>query len=186
VEEDRRRWDERHTGRDRPNPAAPEGLHDRPDLLAIVPAAGRALDVACGAGATSLWAAQRGLHVLAVDVSPVAVGLLGSTAHDLGLDERIDARVVDLDGGLPAEASGCDLVICQRFRDERLYPPLLAAVAPGGLLVVTVLSAVGADDPGPFHAPAGELPAAFSRPGSEVLRSEEGGGVASIMVRVNP
>jgi SAM-dependent methyltransferase len=186
VEEDRQRWDDRYKDQDRVDPAPPEALRDRGDLLAIVPAAGRALDIACGRGAAALWAAQRGLHVLALDVSPLAVGKLRSAANEAGLDERIEARVVDLDDGLPDDATGFALVICQRFRDPRLYGPLFAALAPGGMLVVTVLSEVGATETGPYHAPAGELQAAFTRPGAEVLRHEEGGGVASIVVQLAP
>ena len=48
--------------------------------------------------------------------------------------------------------------------------------------MVTVLSAVGADEPGPFHAPAGELARAFSRPDVDVAFSAEADGQASVVV----
>lgn len=43
------------------------------------------------------------------------------------------------------------MVVCQRFRDAALYRPLAAALAPGGLLLVGVLCAVG-DTAGPSRA----------------------------------
>lgn len=183
MDDDRRRWDERYADRPPAAPAPPEAFDERPDLLALVPTSGRALDVACGPGPTVLWAARRGLEVVALDVSPVAIALLTEAAAALGIADRLDARVADLDDGLPAGASGFALVVCQRFRGRDLYPVLLEAAAPGGLVVVTVLSTVGAADPGPFHAPPGELAAAFDRPDAEVLHLTEADGVSSVVVR---
>jgi SAM-dependent methyltransferase len=183
MDDDRRRWDERYEGHPGASPSMPEALAGRDDLLALVPTSGRALDVACGPGPTALWAAARGLDVLALDVSPVAVALLERRARELGVAARIEARVVDLDAGLPPGAAGCDLVVCQRFRGVDLYPRLLAAARPGGLVVVTVLSTVGAADPGPFHAEPGELIATFQGLGAEVLHHVEADGVASVVVR---
>jgi hypothetical protein len=71
--------------------------------------------------------------------------------------------------------------VCQRFRDPARYPELAARLAPGGLLVVTVLSEVG-EGPGPFRAPAGELRAAFG--GLEVLHHAERDGEAGIVARL--
>ena len=96
-----------------------------------LPEPGLCLDVACGLGRQSLWAAAHGFDVVAIDVSPAAIGALRASAAERGLDGRIDARVVDLDDGLPADvADRCALVICQRFRDPRLYPALADAAAP--------------------------------------------------------
>ena len=54
------------------------------------------------------------------------------------------------------------------------------AVAPGGLLAITVLSEVG-DAPGPFRAAAGELTAAFAQ--LETIASGECGGYAWLLAR---
>jgi SAM-dependent methyltransferase len=188
MDEDRTRWDARYTVR-REGPAssavAPEALALLDEATrAQLPTTGRALDIACGTGAQSLWLAERGLDVLALDVSPVAVELTGIAAHTHGCAERIDARVHDLDAGLPPDAAGASIVVCQRFRDPALYPLIAAALRPGGVAMVTVLSAVGLDGvPGEFHAPPGELERAFTADGFDVLAGAEADGLASIVVR---
>lgn len=155
----------------------PKGL----DGVALPPG-GRCLDVACGLGEQSLWAASHGFDVVAIDASPVAVASLCAAAAAHGL--TVDACVVDLDEGLPTEVVGaCALVICQRFRDPRLYGALATAVAPGGVLVITVLSQVGAESPGPFHAPPGDLLDGFGTSGLEILRHEETAGEATLVAR---
>jgi hypothetical protein len=124
------------------------------------------------------------LDVVAVDVSPVAIDLLRAAAARDGCSGRVDARVHDLDTGLPADIMGVDVVVCQRFRNRERYADLVAVLATGGLGFVTVLSVVGLDgEAGPFHACAGELAAAFDAPGLDVLGAAEGDGVASIVFR---
>ena len=148
-----------------------------------LPAPGLCLDVACGLGGQSLWAAANGFDVVALDVSPAAIAALRAAAAAHGLEHRIDARVVDLDDGLPADVHGrCALVICQRFRDPRLYTAIADAAGPGGLVVITVLSAVGATA-GPHHAPPGELAEAFGALDVEVVRSVEANGEATLVAR---
>jgi hypothetical protein len=132
----------------------------------------------------TLWIAQLGLQVTALDVSDLAIGRLQAAAAASGLSDRIDVRTVDLDEGLPVELQELDLVVCQRFRDPALYRPIIDRLRAGGLAVVTVLSGVGADDPGPFHAAAGELTTAFGADERcEILRQFEGDGVAHVVVR---
>lgn len=170
MRSDAERWNARHAAADDAGPHPPDLLRGREHLL---PPGGRALDVACGRGAVARWLAARGFEVDAVDVS--AVGLAAAAAPGVRTIEH------DLDDGLPPRCTGpYDVVVCQRFRDPRLYPQLTAVLAPGGLLVVTVLSEIGVG-PGPFRAPAGELRAAFS--GLEILVDVEGGGEAGLVAR---
>lgn len=143
-----------------------------------MPTSGRALDLACGTGAQSLWLAERGLDVVALDVSPAAIDLLSQAADTAGLD--IDARVHDTDCGLPADLDDLDVIVCQRFRSVDLYGQLVSRLAEGGVLLLTVLSAVGSEG-GRFHAAAGELIDAFGR--HDVVHHAEGDGLASIAVR---
>jgi SAM-dependent methyltransferase len=173
---DRQRWDDRHAGAGPAEPAPPALLDAHLDRL---PAGGSALDVACGRGATAVWLAVRGFAVDALDVSPVALRATARLAAAHGVAERVRVREHDLDAGLPSvPAPGYQVVVCQRFRAPALYPALAAALAPGGLLAVSVLSRVGGGD-GPYRAAPGELAAAFA--GLRVLAHREGDGEAALL-----
>jgi SAM-dependent methyltransferase len=149
----------------------------------LLPTSGTALDVACGLGAQTLWLAERGLRIVALDVSPVAIAAITDAAAAAGLSHRVSAAVIDLDAGLPTEPGTVDVLVCQRFRQPALYAEFVERLAPGGVGIVTVLCEVGADSPGTFHAPSGELTAAFDRPGIDVLHHDERDGQATIVFR---
>ena len=190
MEADRNRWDERWSAAgvepDQIDPVAPDVIDAHPELLEQLPAEGAALDLACGIGAQSLWMAARGLTVSALDVSPVAVDITARSGAQHGF--TVDAAVWDTDEGLPAELDGLAMIVCQRFRASDLYLGLVQRLRPGGILILTVLSAVGLDGtPGAFHAPAGELTNAYRAAAAagtiEVLVDDERDGQASIVVR---
>ena len=171
-ERDAERWDARHAAAADVGPLPPDVLRGHEGL---VPSSGRALDVACGRGAASVWLARRGLVVDAVDVSAVAL----AAARRLSADVRWWQH--DLDAGLPPACVGpYDVVVCQRFRDPALYPALIAVLAPRGLLVITVLSEVD-EGPGPWRAPPRELLDAFA--GLDVLVHREANGEATLVGR---
>ncbi len=181
--EDGERWDARYVDRRLElQPAPPDALATA-DLVDRVPTSGQALDVACGLGAQSIWMAQRGLDVTALDVSAEAVGRVDAAARRHSVHGRITAVAIDLDDGLPDDLTGLDVIVCQRFRDQRLYPEFLARLAPGGLLIVTVLSQTGASDPGSFHAPPGELRSEFDVEGCTILHHAEADGQESIIAQ---
>ena len=179
AEGDRRRWDERYAT-DGPPPVS---AIESPDILArhadLLPTAGRALDLACGQGCGAVWLARRGLEVWGLDVSAVAIGQARDLAHLAGVGDRCRFDVVDLDDGLPA-GPPVDVILCHKFRDRRLDRAIIERLAPGGLLAIAALSEVGAA-PGPFHAVAGELPAAFA--GLNVIAGGEGQGHAWLLAR---
>jgi SAM-dependent methyltransferase len=182
--DDGARWDARYRDAPAPAPRAPDGLGGLIGLEDALPDGGRALDVACGLGAVTLWAAGQGFAVDALDVSPVAVEQLTARAATLGLDGQVRARVVDLTGGLPTDVAGpYDLVVCQRFRDRAVLRSLPVLLGPGGVLVVTVLSEVGAAGPSRFAAGPGELSRLARTSGHRVLRDVEGDGEATIVLQ---
>jgi SAM-dependent methyltransferase len=179
ADEDRVRCDAKFAARGAPpDPHPPDGLRDH---LELVPVRGGVLDVACGAGRHAVWLAMRGLAVDAVDISAEGLRLGSELADRNGVADRVRWLRHDLDDGLPAEVMGrYDLVLCERFRDPRLYRPMVDRLGPGGLLVVTVLSEVGGG-PGRFRAPPGELAEAFGD--LELLVDVEGSGEASVVAR---
>jgi SAM-dependent methyltransferase len=180
MREDADRWNERYGDRLPGEPRPPKGVS-----ALELPSGGLCLDVACGLGEYAVWAALNGFDVIALDASAAAVDATRRLAADHEVSGLIDARVHDLDAGLPdGVEGGCALVICQRFRDVALFPRLVDALEPEGVLVVSVLSQVGLDrDPGPHHAPPGELSIAFSQLDVDILSHHEANGVATLVAR---
>lgn len=186
AEEDAARWDARYAGLDdrRVSAQMPIALmHADESVLAELPVSGAALDVGSGLGAQTLWLAERGMHVEALDVSRTAMTSLMVAATAAGFAERVVGSVHDLDSGIPAGLGLFDVIVCQRFRAPHLYESLLAHLRPGGWLIMTVLSETGASDPGEFHAPPGELTLFFDRPGCSLAAHHEADGEESIVLR---
>lgn len=183
AEADRVRWDARHSGA--APCVAPPLLPPRTARSIVLPRVGRALDVACGTGGVSIWLAQRGLDVTAVDISPVGLDALRGAATEHGV--ILDTMVGDLSHRLPTELDNSvfDLIVCQRYRAPELYPCLVSALRPGGLLVITVLSEVGhTGGPSKFRAPPRELIETFTKfPQLEVVDWTEGNGVSTLVAR---
>jgi SAM-dependent methyltransferase len=178
-EADRHRWDERYVAKGPPplsSVALPSVFAGHADLF---PTAGRALDLACGQGTGSVWLASRGLQVVGLDVSPVAISHARELAQRAAVGNRCRFDVVDFDGGLPA-GTPVDVILCCKFRDPRLDRAIIERLSPGGLLAIAALSEVGAS-PGPFRAAAGELSAAFA--GLDVIGSDERDGQAWLLAR---
>ena len=107
------------------------------EIEAAVP--GRALDVGAGEGGDAVWLAEHGWAVTASDVSQRALDRIATVASERGLTiacHHADANSLD---AYPTESF--DLVSTQyaaipRTPDNRGITNLLAAVAPGGTLLV--------------------------------------------------
>ena len=128
-------WNERYEGEpsrygQEPNEVVVQILDDvRP---------GRVLDVACGQGRNSVWLAQRGHDVTALDVSDVAIAQARSVAESRGVDMAFE--VADFLRWDPP-AHGFDLVLLSYFQlplelRRPAHQKATAAVAPGGRVVL--------------------------------------------------
>jgi tellurite methyltransferase len=122
-------WDERYReGRGMPEEPSALLVQNR----ALLPAAGRALDIAMGSGRNALYLASLGFSVTGVDVSTVAVELSREKAARLGL--AVEAIVADLENyRLPADTY--DLIINFHYLQQSLAGPIMRALRRGGLLV---------------------------------------------------
>lgn len=177
TERDRLHWDEKYSGEG----FAPDHAPGPPGVFAayeqLFPKSGHGIDLACGRGMAAVWLATRGLTVLGVDVSPVAVRFARDLAERSGVGDRCRFDVLDLDVGLPDGPPG-DAIVCHLFRDTRLDKAVIERLAPGGLLAMAVLSEVD-HGPGPFRVARGELRAAFSA--LTTIAEGEVGGLAWLL-----
>lgn len=147
--------------------------------MEVFPTAGRALDLACGQGCGTVWLARRGLDVLGLDVSAVAISQARDLARRTGVSDRCRFDVFDLDAGLPT-GPPVDLILCHKFRDRGLDQAIIERLAPGGLLAIAALSDVDAAR-GRFRTSPGELTAAFAE--LNLVAAGEGQGCAWLLAR---
>ena len=127
---DRLRWNAKYGGAFAPSftphPLAVRALSmDLPD--------GPVAELACGPAGAALLAAATGRRVTAVDVSDVALGMLGEAARRRGLDQLITLVPADLATWRPA-ARSCALVLCTGFWAAEVFTAAVHAVAAGGLV----------------------------------------------------
>jgi len=131
---DQLRWDARYAGSTpsfQPHPLAGQALG--PDLPGGPVPAGPVADLAAGPSGSALLAAALGRRVTAVDVSAVALDLLGQEAHRRGLAGRITLVHADLASWQP-DPAGYSLVLCTGFWDPAVFAVAARATAPGGVL----------------------------------------------------
>ncbi|MFI6685924.1 class I SAM-dependent methyltransferase [Streptomyces sp. NPDC050485] len=131
----RAEWDNRYADRQQLWSGRPNGA-----LVAEVAglAPGRVLDVGCGEGADAVWLARGGWDVTALEVSGVALERAAGHARDAGVAIHwVHAALTEAQFA-PASF---DLVSAQypallRTPDAAAERALLAAVAPGGVLLL--------------------------------------------------
>lgn len=128
-ETDRKKWDERYASgayaaRTHPTPLLADWIDALPR--------GRALDVACGAGRNSLFLAEHGYAVDAVDISSVAL----ERARASAAERRLDVNWIEMD--LETESppgDHYDLIVIVRYTHPTLVADLVGRLADGGFLL---------------------------------------------------
>jgi ribosomal protein L11 methyltransferase len=99
---------------------------------------GRVIDAGCGSGILALSAAKLGFgEIAAFDNDPLAVDVSKENAQLNGLAGRVDFYVGDLVTGLAGRSAGLVLANIQADVLMRFVRELLAAVSPGGQLVLS-------------------------------------------------
>lgn len=150
-----------------------EPAHVLSENAHLLPASGRALDLACGRGGNALFLAQRGFKTDAWDISQVAITRLKTRAKELGLD--IEALVCDVENvEFPRESF--DAVVVSRFLARSLAEPIAATLKRGGLLFYQTYTRERVSSSGPsnpaFLLAEGELLALFRQLRVVVYREE--------------
>ena len=96
----------------------------------LVPAEGTVLDLACGAGRHSRLFLARGNKVVALDIDT-------SDLADLAANPKLETIEADLEDGRPFPLQGrCFAsIVVSRYLYRPLFPALIDALAPGGILI---------------------------------------------------
>jgi tellurite methyltransferase len=158
TELDREKWNKRYRGG-----AYAERLHPSAILehwIDSIPV-GRAMDVACGAGRNTLYLAQRGFKVDAIDISGEALERARTAAAQMHLD--VNWLEHDLDEKLELDTS-YQLILIVRYVNLPLVRQMATNLAPGGFLVceqhlLTAADVIGPTNPA-FRVSPGDLVAA--------------------------
>jgi len=165
---DREKWDRRYA-EDSNRKGNPVSLLQ--DWLPRL-AAGKALDVACGAGRNAIALARAGFRVDAIDISPVGLELARREAERLGLD--INWIEHDLEQPYAFDTD-YDLIVVLWYVNLPLIAKLGDCLAPGGYLLCEehlVAEGVLAGPENPhFRVAPGALEAAAQ--GLDILLYEE-------------
>lgn len=188
-ERDRERWNRKFAGSDYIYGTEPSRF--LADNVALLPASGRALDVAAGEGRNAVYLARLGLEVDAVDISEVGLDKARRLADEAGV--TISTIVADLKDYIP-ERNQYDVVVVINFLQRDLIDDLKAALKPGGILVYETYTAAQLEIPGAhrlrreYLLEPGELRSMFG--GFEILEyreiSDDNRAVASLIARKPP
>jgi len=105
----------------------------KPDELSV-------LELGCGDGHAACYLARLGSHVIAVDALASAISVAKKRAVALGLDDRVEFRLDDMDGW-PIGINRYDVVIaiqCLQYLFDRTihrFHDVINSIKPGGFLV---------------------------------------------------
>jgi len=189
MEDERKCWDLRYS----------EGSHAsvEPDpflefafkefIQPLFPAAGTAVDIAGGIGRHAIWLARRDWRVKLADISAVAIEKARYNAG--AFRSRIQFEVANLAKFKASLTRRYDMVLVFFYLERKIFPELLKALRPGGLLIYkTYTERQRESGGGPSHPMhllrQGELLRTF--PGMDVLFYDEtirGRGVAEFVGR---
>lgn len=123
MREDRLRWNRKHCAQQ-----AEDGPCQTVQRFVGLATVGRALDIAAGTGADSLFMAQRGFLVEAIDISDQAI------FRYMPRHPNMQPICADLDQfEIPRDRY--DLIINLRYLNRRLFPYIEEALRPAGLLI---------------------------------------------------
>ena len=188
--EDRQKWDQRYQAADF-EVGSPSAVVQRliQRMLASLVAenadpAGQAaahrhrlkvLDVAAGAGRHSVWLAQQGWDVTALDISAPGLELAAARARDAGVP--LNTFCLDLDEA-PLPTGPWDLVLTTMFVDRTLPRRAVDVLSDIGCFVYVQPTQKNlerhAKPPADFLLLEGELPGLIAAAGLELLHYEEG------------
>jgi tellurite methyltransferase len=161
-------WEEKYRSEERGKEEAPTALVVE---IAAKLATGSAIDLACGAGRNTLYLADLGWNVTAVDGSEKAIELVQLRSATRGL--QVHTKVADLTApDFTLQPAEFDLVLIAYYLQRDLLAKVKAAVRPSGVVVAIAHTPESGEKWSEKRAAPGELRNLFN--GWELLWEYEG------------
>jgi len=173
MEDDRIKWDSRYAAEGfflGPHPSP--FLMERIDLIKSVCPGRIALDIACGEGRNSIFLARQGFSVTGIDISTEGI----VKASRWAVAERLEIAFLVADLETYEFTGNWDLIINFNFLLRGLIPRAVAALNPGGVMVVdTILDSpfLPGEHTKAYLLQPGELKGLFADFPGKVLQYEE-------------
>jgi len=95
----------------------------------------KALDIACGAGKNSIYLAQNGFEVDALDIAKIALDSLNSHAKEKNLSDLINTTLIDLDDYTPPPDT-YNLAIMSNYLDRDFIEKTKQSLKSDGIFIV--------------------------------------------------
>jgi len=112
----------------------------------LLPAQGKALDLASGPGTNALFLAQHNLQSHAWDISSIAIDKLKEISSSLNMDINTEVRDVV---SSPPEKNSFDVIVVSHFLDRQIMPEIIAALRKNGLLFYQTFTMTRVQESGP-------------------------------------
>lgn len=175
--DERERWNHKYrdaptTGRSSPDPFLVHAFSEY--MQPLYPEGGRALDLAGGAGRHAVWLAKQGWEVTLIDISEAGVEQARQIAGPLA--SHIDFVVGDVNEFKASQTHatlshladsnvthGFEAVMVFFYLERKIFPELLQAIRPGGLLIYKTYMSMEAKLNGPKN------PAHCSKPANSCV-----------------
>lgn len=124
------KWNSKY--RDRLDQLKVPAVNPRLQNLSVYLNGGKALDIACGLGANSLFLASMSYQVEAIDISDVAINFVQDQARNNGF--TIHTRVCDLTepNRIAGKKNSINLVVMTYYLDRSLFPFVKSLVQQDG------------------------------------------------------
>ncbi len=139
------KWDKIYSQKKKATPSICVALKENSHLL---PATGRALELACGLGGNALFLAKQGLRTDAWDISPIAVEKLQQAATQQNLP--LSATQKDLTA-LDSITEQYDVIVVSHYLDRPFCKKIISMLKPEGLLFYQTFTAEKVSAGGPSN-----------------------------------
>jgi len=131
--QDKKKWDEKYLKKNKlllPRDGS-QNLHNNFDKLS----SGYALDLACGNGRNTIFLAENGFTVDAVDIAQIALDSLSTQIKTKQLEDKVNIFCEDLDN-FDFKQNKYDLIVMSNFLDRDLIAKTKPSLKDGGVYFV--------------------------------------------------